>query len=141
MSGKKRVLILCTANSARSQMGEGLLRTLGGGEIEVESAGAKPTRVREEAIAVMREVGIDLSGQRSKSVDEFAGQEFDVVLTVCDNARDACPVFSGAKRMVHRAFPDPAGREGDWEERLGAFREVRDEMTGYLRELAGELKQ
>ncbi|MFN7544745.1 MAG: arsenate reductase ArsC [Acidobacteriota bacterium] len=141
MRRNKRVLILCTANSARSQMGEGLLRAIGGGRIEVESAGARPTRVREEAIAVMGELGIDLGGHRSKSVDEFAGQEFDVVLTVCDNARDACPVFAGAKRVVHRAFADPAGQEGSWEERLAAFRVVRDEMAGYLRELARELEQ
>lgn len=134
-----RVLILCTANSARSQMGEGLLREIGGGKIAVESAGAHPTRVREEAAAVMREIGIDLSGHRSKSVAEFEGQEFDVVLTVCDNARDACPVFAGAKRMVHHAFADPAAEQGDWEKRLAAFRRVRDEMAVYLRQLAGEL--
>src|SRR5438876_123050 len=90
---KKRVLILCTGNSARSQMAEGLLRHEGGDRFEVFSAGTKPSRVRPEAIAVMQEIGIDISGHRSKSVDEFAGQDLDYVITVCDNAKETCPVF------------------------------------------------
>src|ERR1051326_3595817 len=93
MNDKKRVLILCTGNSARSQMAEGLLRQMAGDRFEVESAGVEPSHVRPQAIEVMREIGIDISGQRSKSVDEFAGQEFDYVITVCDNARERCPAF------------------------------------------------
>ena len=95
MPDKKRVLILCTGNSARSQMAEGLLRHDAGDRFEVFSAGTKPSHVRPEAIAVMRELGIDISGHRSKSVDEFAGQSFDYVLTVCDNAKESCPIFPG----------------------------------------------
>src|SRR6266853_493860 len=95
MSEKQRVLILCTGNSARSQMAEGLLRQESGDRFEVESAGTKPTQVRREEIQVMREIGIDISGHRSKSVDEFAGQNFDYVLTVCDHAKESCPVFPG----------------------------------------------
>ena len=95
MTDKKRSLILCTGNSARSQMAEGLLRHEAGDLFEVSSAGMKPTQVRPEAIAVMNEIGIDISGHRSKSVDEFTGQEFDYVITVCDNANESCPVFPG----------------------------------------------
>src|SRR5579875_3310968 len=106
---KKRVLILCTSNSARSQMAEGLLRRDAGDRFQVESAGAKPSSVRPEAIAVMREAGIDISGHRSKSVEEFAGQEFDYVITVCDQARETCPVFFGKAQKLHHDFEDPAG--------------------------------
>ena len=132
---KARVLILCTGNSARSQMAEGLLRHLGndaGDCFEVESAGTRPSRVRPEAIAVMREVGVDISGHRSKSVDEFAGQRFDYVLTVCDNARESCPIYPGHANRLHRSFDDPAAVEGSEEERLAAFRRVRDEIRHYL---------
>ena len=133
---KARVLILCTGNSARSQMAEGLLRHLGNAEgdrFEVESAGTRPGRVRPEAIAVMRELGIDISGHRSKSVDEFAGQRFDYVLTVCDNARESCPIYPGHANRLHHSFDDPAAVKGDEEERLAAFRRVRDEIRDYLR--------
>ena len=133
---KARVLILCTGNSARSQMAEGLLRHLGnaaGDRFEVESAGTRPGRVRPEAIAVMRELGIDISGHRSKSVDEFAGQRFDYVLTVCDNARETCPIYPGHTNRLHHSFDDPAAVKGDEEERLAAFRRVRDEIRDYLR--------
>ena len=102
MSETKRVLILCTGNSARSQMAEGLLRRDGGARFEVESAGTHPGHVRPEAVEAMREVGIDISGHRSKSVDEFAGREFDVVITVCDNARENCPVFPARTERVRR---------------------------------------
>ncbi|MGA2574997.1 MAG: arsenate reductase ArsC [Bryobacteraceae bacterium] len=128
----ERVLILCTGNSARSQMAEGLLRDHAGGRFEVFSAGTRPSRVRPEAIAVMRELGIDISGHRSKSVEEFAGQPFDYVLTVCDNARESCPIFPGKAAMIHRSFADPAALEGGEEERLALFRRVRDEMRQYL---------
>ena len=133
---KRRILILCTANSARSQMAEGLLRHDAGDRFEVASAGTVATRVRPEAIAVMRELGIDISAHRSKSVDEFIGQPFDLVLTVCDSAKETCPVYPGHGRRVHRAFADPAAVSGAEEERLAAFRRVRDDLRAYLRELA-----
>ncbi len=132
----KRVLILCTGNSARSQMAEGLLRELGGGRFEVYSAGTRPTGLRAEAVEAMREAGVDISAQRSKSVDEFAGREFDYVITVCDNARAECPHFPGQAERVHWSFEDPAAVEGSWEERLSAFRRVRDEIAARLREWA-----
>jgi arsenate reductase len=129
---KKRVLILCTGNSARSQMAEGLLRHDAGERFDVESAGTKPGTVRPEAIAAMKEVGIDLSGHRSKHVDEFAGQKFDCVITVCDNARESCPVFFGTAQRLHHSFDDPAALNGSEEERLAMFRRVRDELRDYL---------
>ena len=134
--GRKRVLVLCTGNSARSQMAEGLLRELGGGRFEVHSAGTRPGGVRPEAVEAMREVGIDISGHRSKSVEEFAGQQFDAVITVCDNARENCPVFPGRVERVHWGFEDPAAAVGDWDARLSVFRRVRDEIGARLREWA-----
>ena len=125
---KTRILVLCTGNSARSQMGEGLFRDEGGGGYEVSSAGTKPSQVRPEAIAVMREIGIDISGNRSKSVDEFAGQAFDFVVTVCDSARDNYPVFPGATKRIHWSLEDPAAVEGPEDERLAAFRRIRDQL-------------
>jgi len=136
MSDRKRVLILCTGNSARSQMAEGLLRHMGGGRFEVESAGTHPGRVRPEAVEAMREVGVDISGHRSKSVDEFAGREFDHVITVCDHAREHCPVFPARTERVHWSFDDPAAAEGDEAARLAVFRRVRDEIEARLREWA-----
>jgi arsenate reductase len=135
MRAKKRVLILCTGNSARSQMAEGLLRHDAGDRFEVESAGTRPSHVRPEAIAAMNELGIDISGHRSKSVDEFAGQQFDYVLTVCDNARESCPIFPGQTARIHHSFDDPAEAKGTDEERLAVFRRVRDELRAYLRDL------
>lgn len=128
-----RVLILCTGNSARSQMAEGLLRHDAGDRFEVHSAGTNPGRVRPEAIAVMGELGIDLSSHRSKHVDEFNGQHFDYVLTVCDNAREACPVFPAGTRTIHHSFDDPAALQGSEAERLALFSRVRDEIRAYLR--------
>lgn len=132
---KKRVLILCTGNSARSQMAEGLFRHDAGHAFEVESAGTKPGPVRPEAIKAMKEVGIDISGHRSKHVDEFDGHRFDYVLTVCDNAKESCPVFMGAVKRLHHSFEDPpppsAGTE---EERMAIFRRVRDELREYFRQ-------
>jgi arsenate reductase len=133
MADKKRVLILCTGNSARSQMAEGLLRHDAGDRFTVESAGTKPSTVRPEALAVMTEVGIDITSHRSKHVDEFAGQDFDYVLTVCDNAKESCPVFFGKATRLHHSFNDPAAFEGTEETRLGEFRRVRDELRSYLR--------
>src|SRR3974390_1706606 len=125
---KERVLILCTGNSARSQMAEGLLRHDAGERFEVASAGTKPSYVRPEAVAVMREIGIDISAHRSKSVDEFAGQAFDYVVTVCDNARDSCPVFPRGTSRLHWSLEDPAAVQGSEVERLAAFRRIRDQI-------------
>jgi arsenate reductase len=137
MNHKKRVLILCTGNSARSQMAEGLLRHDAGARFDVESAGTKPSSVRREAIAAMRELGIDISSQRSKNVDEFAGQPFDYVITVCDHARETCPVFFGAAEKLHHSFEDPPAAFGGPDyERMMIFRRVRDELRAYLREFA-----
>jgi len=136
MSGKKRVLILCTGNSARSQMAEGLLRRIAGDRYEVFSAGVAPSHVRPEAIEVMSELGIDLSSHRSKSVDEFAGQRFDYVITVCDNAAENCPVFPGSTKRIHWSFDDPAGVTGSEEDRLAAFRHSRDEIRKRLEQFA-----
>lgn len=136
MNAKKRVLILCTGNSARSQMAEGLLRHDAGDRFEVESAGTKPSVVRPEAIAVMRELGIDISGHRSKSVAEFDGQHFDYVITVCDSARETCPVFFGAAQKLHHPFDDPAALRGSEQDRATLFRRVRDELRDYLRQFA-----
>jgi len=138
MADKKQVLILCTGNSARSQMAEGLLRHDAGDRFEVESAGTKPSQVRPEAIAVMKELSIDISGHRSKSVDEFAGQSFDYVLTVCDNAKESCPVYPGHAYRLHRAFEDPAAAGGSETERLAVFRRVRDQLRDYLRRFPSE---
>jgi arsenate reductase (thioredoxin) len=125
---KERVLILCTGNSARSQMAEGLLRHRAGERYEVFSAGTQPSQVRPEAIAVMREVGIDISGHRSKSVDEFVSQPFECVITVCDNAKESCPVFPGTAKRIHWSFEDPAAVQGREDERNAAFRRIRDQI-------------
>jgi arsenate reductase len=114
-------------------MAEGLLRHDAGDRYEVESAGTKPGKVRPEAIAVMRELGIDISSHRSKSVDEFADHSYDYVLTVCDNARESCPVFPGHAKRMHHSFDDPAVVEGTEDRRLAAFRLVRDQIREYLR--------
>lgn len=132
MSGKQRVLILCTGNSARSQMAEGLLRQDAGDRFEVHSAGTQPGAVRPEAIEVMREIGIDIGHQRSKHVREFEGQHFNTVLTVCDHARESCPVFFGTATRLHHDFDDPAAVSGTEEERLAVFRRVRDNIRQYL---------
>jgi arsenate reductase len=128
-----RVLFLCTGNSARSQMAEGLLRHLGGGQFDVRSAGIRPTSLREEAIRAMAEIGIDISAQTSKSVEEFTSQAFDYVITVCDSARQNCPVFPGAVRMLHWSIEDPAAVEGGADLRLAAFRAARDELGRRIR--------
>jgi arsenate reductase len=133
MSNKQRVLILCTGNSARSQMAEGLLRHDAGDRFKVASAGVNPTQVRAEAIEVMREIDVDISGHRSKSVNEFSGEEFDYVITVCDNANEQCPVFPGKTRRLHWSIEDPAAIEGDYNVRLAEFRRARDEIRERLR--------
>ncbi|HWG36248.1 MAG TPA: arsenate reductase ArsC [Terriglobales bacterium] len=137
MSGKLRVLVLCTGNSARSQMAEGILRHDCGDRFEVHSAGNRPSRVRPEAIQVMAEIGIDITAQRSKHVREFAGQRFDYVITVCDQAREACPTIPGVVQKLHWSIDDPAAVEGavegDQQRRLMAFRAARDELRKVLR--------
>jgi arsenate reductase len=130
----KQVLILCTGNSARSQMAEGLLRAIAGDKFQVESAGIISSFVRPQAIDAMKELDIDISGHRSKSVDEFQGREFDYVITVCDNAKESCPVFPGNTRRIHWSFDDPAEVEGTEEEKLDLFRRVRDEIKIRLEE-------
>ena len=134
MSDRKRTLILCTGNSARSQMAEGILRHVAGGDFEVASAGVAPSSVRPEAIKVMSELGIDISGHHSKSVDEFLGQEFDYVITVCDNANEQCPVFPAKTERIHWSFEDPAAAPGDEATRLAVFRRVRDEIEARLQD-------
>ena len=129
---KPRVLILCTGNSARSQMAEALLRHEAGGRFEVFSAGTRPSQVRPEAIAVMAEIGLDISGHRSKSVDEFVGLDFDFVITVCDNAKETCPVFPAAVTRLHWPFEDPAAVEGSEEVRKASFRRIRDQIHGRI---------
>ena len=119
-------------------MAEGLLRHDSGDRFDVESAGTRKTFVRPEAIEVMREIGIDITSHRSKLVNEFEGQHFDFVLTVCDNAKESCPVFPGHTTRLHRSFEDPAGIQGSEAERLKAFRRVRDELRRYSRLFAEE---
>jgi arsenate reductase len=132
MSPRKRILFLCTGNSARSQMAEGLLRHEAGDRIDVFSAGTKPSLVRPEAIAVMNEIGIDISAHRSKSVDEFLGQELDTVITVCDQANESCPVFPGHTQRLHWPFEDPASVQGPEDQRKETFRKVRDQIRARI---------
>ena len=135
MTEAKRVLILCTGNSARSQMAEGLLKSIGGNGYVVFSAGTHPSVVNPLAIEVMRELGIDIADHRSKSVDEFAEEEFDYIITVCDRANENCPVFPGHAKRIHWSFDDPAKAEGTDDERSFVFRRVRDEIAARLSEL------
>lgn len=131
---KTKVLFLCTHNSARSQMAEGLLRCLAGDRFEVYSAGTEATHVRPLAIDAMREIGVDVSGQESKTLDRYLGTDFEYVVTVCDDANEACPVFSGAKNRLHWSFEDPSRATGTEEERLAVFRRVRDEIQARIEE-------
>ena len=136
MNRNSRVLILCTGNSARSQMAEGLLRHIAGGQFDVESAGTVASFVRPQAIAVMAEFGIDISSHRSKCLDEFLASAFDFVITVCDNANESCPVFPGRAKRIHWSFDDPADANGTDDEILAAFRRVRDEIVDKMRTFA-----
>jgi arsenate reductase len=129
---KKRVLILCTHNSSRSQMAEGLLRAAAGNDIEVESAGTEATRVHPLAIAAMAERGIDISAYASKTLDRFLDQRWDDVITVCDSAKETCPVFPKAGRRLHWSFEDPSKATGSEEARLVVFRRIRDEIDARL---------
>ena len=125
---RSRVLFLCTHNSARSQMAEGLLRQLAGDRFEVMSAGTEATHIRPLAIRAMDEIGIDISGQESKTLDRYLDEPFDYVITVCDDANEACPFFPGAQSRLHWSFEDPSRVEGSEEERLAVFRSVRDRI-------------
>lgn len=135
---KKRVLILCTGNSARSQMAEGILCHIAGDKYEVESAGTVASFVRPQAIAVMSEIGIDISGHRSKCLDEFLDQNFDYIITVCDNANQTCPFFPGNATRIHWSFDDPAEAAGTEDEILSVFRRIRDEIKQSLRDFVKE---
>lgn len=132
MSRKQRVLILCTGNSARSQMAEGLLRHLAGDRLEVESAGTVASFVRPQAIAAMEKIGIDISGHRSKCLDEFLDKPFDYVITVCDNAAESCPIFPGKAERIHWSFDDPAVATGSDQDIQAVFERVRDEIKAKL---------
>jgi len=125
---RSRILFLCTHNSARSQMAEGLLRQLAGDRFEVMSAGTEATHIRPLAIRAMDEIGIDISGQESKTLDRYLDEPFDYVITVCDDANEACPFFPGAANRLHWSFEDPSRVEGSEEERLAVFRSVRDQI-------------
>ena len=129
---KQRVLFICTHNSARSQMAEGLLRHLGGDRFEVFSAGTEATRVRPLAIQVMAELGIDISGQHSKTLDRYLNEPFDEVITVCDTAAEVCPVFPGAVHRRHWSFEDPSKATGSEAEQLAIYRRVRDEIRSRI---------
>ncbi len=127
----KRILVLCTGNSCRSQMAEGWLRFFGGGKIEVYSAGVESHGLNPRAVAVMKEAGIDISSHSSKTVDELGNIEFDIVITVCDNARERCPYFPARAMKLHHDFPDPARATGSEEEIMETFRQVRDGIKAY----------
>lgn len=132
MTDRSKILILCTGNSARSQMAEGLLRHICENRYDIYSAGTNPSIVRPEAIRALSEIGIDISYHRSKSVNEFTNVEIDYVLTVCDNAQQNCPYFPAKTKHIHHSFDDPAAVSGDEEIRMVAFRRVRDEIELYL---------
>lgn len=136
--GPSRVLFICTHNSARSQMAEAMLRTWGGKRFEAHSAGTEATEVRPLAIRAMDELGIDIHGQRSKTLERYLDEPFDRVITVCDEAREACPVLPGARRTEHWSFEDPSRATGTEAERLAVFRRVRDEIADRVRGLIGE---
>lgn len=132
MPQRQRVLFLCTGNSARSQMAEGLLRNMAGDRFEVFSAGTRPMGLNPNAVKAMSEIGVDISDGRSKSVDEFKGGDFDYVFTVCDNARESCPIFPGGGKRIHHSFEDPAAAPAN--QQLDLFRKVRDQIATRLRE-------
>ena len=139
MTKPVRVLILCTGNSARSQMAEGLLRHEGGDRFEVLSAGVNPSQVRPEAVEAMREIGIDISSHRSKSADEFVGQDLDYIITVCDNARETCPFFPGGAERIHHSFEDPPPPgAADPASMMAIFRRVRDEIRAWVSDFIKE---
>jgi arsenate reductase len=131
---RARVLFLCTHNSARSQMAEALLRHLGGDRFEAMSAGTEATHVRPLAVRAMDEIGVDISGQESKTLERYLEEPFDYVITVCDDANEACPFFPGAQSRLHWSFEDPSRVEGSEEERLAVFRAVRDRIRERIKD-------
>jgi arsenate reductase len=137
----KRVLFICTRNSSRSQMAEGLINHDLAGQFEAFSAGTEPSSVNPMAIAVMKELGIDISKQRSKGLDEFDGQKFDYVITLCSQADEACPVFFGGTKKIHMGFPDPTAAIGGEREKIVAFREVRDQIRKQVVEFLAKDKE
>lgn len=139
MSRPLRVLFLCTANSARSQMAEGLLRALGGDRFEVASAGVEPGALHPLAVRAMAEVGVDISRHEAKGVDRFVDARFDFVITVCDAAAERCPVFPGAAKRLHWSIEDPANTRGSEEERLAAFRAARDKLRAHIEAFLAEV--
>lgn len=132
--GKTKVLFLCTHNSARSQMAEGLLRGMAGDAFEAHSAGTEETEVRPLAVEAMREVGVDISWQESKTLDRYIEDSFEYVITVCDDANEACPFFPGVERRLHWSFEDPSKAEGSEEERLAVYRGVRENIRTRIEE-------
>lgn len=136
-TGKRKVLFICTHNSARSQMAEGFLRSLYGDDYEAFSAGTEPTALHPYTIRVMLEVGIDISSHRAKNVSEFVGREMDEVVTVCDQAKETCPFFPYGKRFLHQSFPDPSSFQGSEEDRLAFFRQVRDLIRDWVEKQFG----
>ena len=134
----KKALFVCKENSARSQMAEGLLRHNAGDRFDVFSAGTEPGSLHPLAVRVMADFGIDISGQSSKSVDRFLTHAFDFVITVCDQARESCPVFPGSGKQLHWSLRDPAAVQGSEEERLDAFRRVRDEIASHVQQFIAE---
>ncbi|MDQ3636291.1 MAG: arsenate reductase ArsC [Acidobacteriota bacterium] len=140
MFEKKSILVLCTGNSARSQMAEGLLKHICQGKYDIYSAGIKPSIVRPEAIKALKELNIDISDNRSKSIDEFEHKKIDFILTVCDNAKENCPYFPAQTKIIHHSFEDPADTVGDEETRVEAFRKIRDEIQSYLPEFIRKIQ-
>ena len=141
MAERQRVLFLCVHNSARSQMAEGLLRARAGDRFEAYSAGNEATQVRPLAIRAMAELGIDITGQRSKTTADLGGQRFDYAVTVCEDAKEACPYYANAAHQVHWGFEDPAAATGSEEERLNVFRRVRDEIAASIDEFVSAATQ
>jgi len=135
---KKKVLFLCTGNSCRSQMAEGWLRHLAGNEFDVVSAGTHPVGLNPYAVAVMREVDVDISNHVSERVDPYLEQQFDYVITVCDRAQETCPIFPAASTMLHWSFDDPAKAKGTYEQQLIVFRKMRDAIAGRIRRFIAE---
>jgi arsenate reductase len=129
---KKRILFICTGNSARSQMAEGMVNSLFQDKFEAKSAGLKPTKVNSYAIEVMKEIGIDISHHRSKAISEFYGKKFDIVVTVCDNAKKFCPTFPGVEKVIHKSFFDPVDATGSEEDILKIFRDVRNQIKNWI---------
>ena len=137
---KRKVLFLCTGNSCRSQMAEGLLRHLAGDHFEVVSAGTHPVGLNADAVEVMKKIDINISGHRSKRVDEFLGQQFYYAITVCDRAKETCPIFPSAAALLHWSFEDPAAVEGAREVRRAVFQRVRDEIADHIKSFLNESK-